>query len=137
MSTLIDAIKRHTSQPEHASITASVHLFQNTTVHPFQDDAAAIPSLQDHETFHRIKDLKNMFADSFNKIDNMSGEYSITVDPNTSSTTSSTLKQRVPIEIKEDIETQMKEMTVQDIIPQVKPTPWVSSLTYPARLMGS
>ena len=53
-----------------------------TTVYPLKDHTTAVPPLQNHKTVHSIKDLKNMFLDSFEWIGSMPGEYSITLDPN-------------------------------------------------------
>ena len=46
---------------------------------PFQDLTTTILPVQDHKTVHSIKDLKNVSI--FNKIGNMPGKYSITLDP--------------------------------------------------------
>ena len=63
-----------------------------------------------------------MFLDSFDEIGSMPGAYSITLNPNIPPMQNG--KCRVPIETKEEVEAQLKEMTTQDIItPQVQPTP--------------
>ena len=75
---------------------------------------------------HSTEDLKNMFLESFYKIDSMPVKYFITLNPYVLLVQHGSC--RVPIEAKEEIETKLKEMTPQDIITlQVEPTPWVSS----------
>ena len=96
----------------------------------FKTIQQASTPLQDHKTIHNIKDLKNMFQDSLNKIGSMPGEYSIILDPNFLSLLHG--RHRVPIEAKEEIETQLREIAVNDIITtMVEPTPWMSSLMLP------
>ena len=79
----VDAIRKYTFQPENKSITATIHPFQghNITAHSFQDHIAIITPSLDNTTVNSIKDLKSMFPDSFNKIGNMPGEYTLHLIP--------------------------------------------------------
>ena len=77
-----------------------------------------------------------MYLESFDKIGNMSDEYSITLNPNGPPVQHT--RWNVPTEAKEEMLAQLKEITMQDIItPQVEPTPWVSSLSYPCKSNGT
>ena len=63
-----------------------------------------------------------MSSNLFDTIDSMPGQYNITLDPNILPVQHG--KHRVPIEAKEEIEAQLKEMTTQgSITTQVEPTP--------------
>ena len=90
-----------------------------------QDHSATVFPLQDHTTMHSTGDLKNMFPDSFDDM----GKYSITLNHNVPPIQER--KCRVPKKAKEEIKSQLKQMTIQDIImPQVEPTPCASSLIH-------
>ena len=67
---------------------------------------------------------------------NISDKYSITL--HYSVLPVQCLRCRVPIEGREEIETQLRKMTVQDtIFPKVEPAPWVSLLSYPYKDNGT
>ena len=81
------------------------------------------------------RDLQALFPNSFDCIGDMHGEYNIKTDPTIPPVQHR--RQKVPIEYKEEIEKELAEMVQQGIIiKQTKPTPWVSSLTYPKKANG-
>ena len=65
----------------------------------------------------------------------LKGEYDIKVDPTVPPVQHAMRK--VPIESKQAIEEAIGYIVKQDILePQIKPTPWVSSVTYPVKPTG-
>ena len=121
---------KHTSNWENTSTATAVFPLKDnkTTIYPLQDRSVTILPLQGHITIQSI-DLKNMFPNSFGKIGNMPGKYAITLNLNVPLVHYG--RQRATIEAKEEIEAQLKKITVQDIgTCKVEPTHWESSLGY-------
>ena len=86
-------------------------------------------------TIDSTRDLQALYPNSFDCIGDMQGEYDIKTDPTVPPVQHS--RRKVPIEYKEEIEKELAEMVHQRIITkQTKPTPWVSSLTYPKKANG-
>ena len=80
--------------------------------------------------------LKRAFPDSFDTIGNMPSTYTIRTDP--SFPTVQHVRQKVPIEYKDQIEKALDDMVLKGVIaPVTKPITWVSSLTYPHKPDGS
>ena len=124
----------HLSQDHNVGVPPSQH--HKLDIPPSPDFSISVPPLQNHIIINSKEVLRQMFLDSFHEIGTMPGKYRITLDTNIP------LLQhrrcRISIEAKEDIEAQLKEMTVQGIITlQLVPTPWVSSLTYPCKVNGT
>ena len=92
------------------STTAEVHPLQdhNTFILPLRDNSATVLPIQDHKTIHNLVDVKNTFPSSFNKIGSMPGKYAIICDPYVLPVQH--WRCRVPIEAKEEIEKQPREM---------------------------
>ena len=82
-----------------------------------------------------INDLKRRYPLTFDRIGNFKGKYHIHVDKDVQPKQHS--RREVPLEKREAIEKELKEMVRLGIItPQEEPTPWVSSLTYPTKANG-
>ena len=85
-----------------------------------------------------IKDkeqLTAMYPNSFDRIGSLKGEYTIKIDPSVAPVQQA--RRKVPIESKEAIRVAVDSMIAGDILePQIEPTPWVNSATYPVKLMG-
>ena len=85
-----------------------------------------------------IKDkeqLTAMYPNSFNRIGSLKGEYTIKIDPSIGPIQQARCK--VPIESKEAICVALDSMIADDILePQIEPTPWVNSATYPVKPTG-
>ena len=76
-----------------------------------------------------------MYPNSFDRIGSLKGEYTIKIDPTI--TPVQQARRKVPIESKEAICMALDSMITGDILqPQIEPTPWVNSATYPAKLTG-
>ena len=86
-------------------------------------------------SINSTRDLQVLFPNSFDCIRDMQGKYNIKTDPTIPPVQHGRWK--VPIEYKEEIEKELKEMVQQGIaIKQTEPTPWVSSLMYPKKANG-
>ena len=86
-------------------------------------------------TIDSTRDLQALYPNSFDCIGDMQGKYDIKTNPTVPPVQHG--RQKVPIEYKEEIEKELTEMVWQRIITkQTKPTPWVSSLTYPKKANG-
>ena len=86
-------------------------------------------------SINSTQDLQALYPKSFDRIDNMSGEYDIKIYPTVLPVQHSRCK--VPIASKAKIEKELGDMISQGIIAkQMEPTPWVSSLTYPRKPNG-
>ena len=73
-----------------------------------------------------------MYPNSFDRIGSLKGEYTIKIDP-TMPPVSQT-RRKVLIESKEAICAALDSMITEDILePQIEPTPWVNSATYPVK----
>ena len=69
------------------------------------------------------------------RLGSLKGEYDIKVDPTVPPVQH--VRRKVPIESKAAIEEAIDYMVKQDILePQIEPTPWVSSVTYPVKPTG-
>ena len=102
-----------------------------------------LPLCREKPIFHEpvgalIKDkeqLTAMYPNSFDRIGSLKGEYTIKIDP--SVTPVQQARHKVPIESKEAISAALDSMIAGDILePQIEPTPWVNSATYPVKLTG-
>ena len=96
-------------------------------------------SFQDHSSIKDVKDifsLKQAFPSSFDTVGNKPGKYSIKIDPTVLPVQHARCK--VPIHYKEETEKKLKEMEkLQIIAPVIRPTEWVSSITYSTKPDGS
>ena len=102
-----------------------------------------LPLCREKPIFHEpvgalIKDkeqLTAMYPNSFDRIGSLKGEYTIKIDPRIGPIQQARCK--VPIESKEAICAALDSMIAEDILePQIEPTPWVNSATYPVKLTG-
>ena len=79
--------------------------------------------------------LTAMYPSSFDRIGSLKGEYTIKIDPTITPVQQARCK--VPIESKEAICVALDSMIAEDILePQIEPTPWVNSATYPVKPTG-
>ena len=79
--------------------------------------------------------LTAMYPNSFDRIGSLKGEYTIKIDPTIAPVQQA--RRKVPIESKEAICVALDSMITEDILePQIEPTPWVNSATYPVKLSG-
>ena len=101
------------------------------------------PGSKEHPIFHKpcsikissVEDLLRLYPNSFDRLGSLKGEYDIKVDPTVPPVQHA--RRKVPIESKAAIEEAMDYMVKQDILePQIEPTPWVSSVTYPVKPTG-
>ena len=82
-----------------------------------------------------VEDLIRLYPNSFDRLGSLKGEYDIKVNPDIPPVQHA--RRKVPIESKAAIEEALDYMVQQDILePQVEPTPWVSSVTYPVKSTG-
>ena len=80
--------------------------------------------------------LKQAFSNSFDTIGNMTRTYTIRTDPSFPPVQHARLK--ATTKYKDQIEKALDEMVLKGVIaPVSRPTPWVSSLTYPHKPDGS
>ena len=102
-----------------------------------------LPGSKEHPIFHKpgsikissVEDLLRLYPNSFDKLGSLKGEYDIKVDPTVPPVQPA--RRKVPIESKAAIEEAIDYMVKQDILePQIEPTPWVSSVTYPVKPTG-
>ena len=102
-----------------------------------------LPGSKEHPIFHKpgsikissVEDLLRLYPNSFDRIGSLKGEYDIKVDPTVPPVQH--VRRKVPIESKAAIEEAIDYMVKQDILePQIEPTPWVSSVTYPVKPTG-
>ena len=79
--------------------------------------------------------LTAMYPNSFDRIGSLKGEYTIKIDPTI--TPVQQARRKVPIESKKAICVALDTMIEEDILePQIVPTPWVNSATYPVKPLG-
>ena len=79
--------------------------------------------------------LTAMYPNSFDRIGSLKGEYTIKIDPSVAPVQQ--VRRKVPIESKEAICVALDTMIHGDILePQIEPTPWVNSATYPVKPTG-
>ena len=82
-----------------------------------------------------MEDLKKLYPNSFDRLGSLKGAYNIRVDPTVKPATHA--RRKVPIESKEAIDKELDYLIEEKIITeQVKPTPWVSSVTFPRKPNG-
>ena len=102
-----------------------------------------LPRSKEHPIFHKpgsikissVEDLLKLYPNSFDRLGSLKGEYDIKVDPTVPPVQH--VRRKVPIESKAAIEEAIDYMVKQDILePQIEPTPWVSSVTYPVKPTG-
>ena len=102
-----------------------------------------LPRSKEHPIFHKpgsikissVEDLLRLYPNSFDRLGSLKGEYDIKVDPTVPPVQHA--RRKVPIESKATIEEAIDYMVKQDILePQIEPTPWVSSVTYPVKSTG-
>ena len=102
-----------------------------------------LPGSKEHPIFHKpgsvkissVEDLLRLYPNSFDRLGSLRGEYDIKVDPTVPPVQHA--RRKVPIESKAAIEEAIDYMVKQDILePQIEPTPWVSSVTYPVKPSG-
>ena len=102
-----------------------------------------LPRSKEHPIFHKpgsikvssVEDLLKLYPNSFDRLGSLKGEYEIKVDPTVPPVQHA--RRKVPIESKQAIEEAIDYMVKQDILePQIEPTPWVSSVTYPVKPTG-
>ena len=102
-----------------------------------------LPLCREKPIFHEpvgtlIKDkeqLTAMYPNSFDRIGSLKGEYTIKIDPSIAPVQQA--RHKVPIESKEAISAALDSMIASDILePQIEPTPWVNSTTYPVKPTG-
>ena len=102
-----------------------------------------LPGSKEHPIFHKpgsikissVEDLLRLYPNSFDRLGSLKGEYDIKVDPTVPPVQHA--RRKVPIESKAAIKEAIDYMVKQDILePQIEPTPWVSSVTYPVKPTG-
>ena len=102
-----------------------------------------LPGSKEHPIFHKpgsikissVEDLLRLYPNSFDRLRSLKGEYDIKVDPIVPPVQHA--RRKVPIESKAAIEEAIDYMVKQDILePQIEPTLWVSSVTYPVKPSG-
>ena len=102
-----------------------------------------LPGSKEHPIFHKpgsikissVEDLLRLYPNSFDRLGSLKGEYDIKVDPTVPPVQH--VRRKVPIESKAAIEEAIDYMPKQDILePQIEPTLWVSSVTYPVKPSG-
>ena len=102
-----------------------------------------LPGSKEHPIFHKpgsikissVEDLLRLYPNSFDRLGSLKGECDIKIDPTVPPVQHA--RRKVPIESKAAIEEAIDYMVKQDILePQIEPTPWVSSVTYPVKPTG-
>ena len=102
-----------------------------------------LPRSKEHPIFHKpgsikissVEDLLKLYPNSFDRLGSLKGEYDIKGDPTVPPVQHA--RRKVPIESKAAIKEAIDYMVKQDILePQIEPTPWVSSVTYPVKPTG-
>ena len=102
-----------------------------------------LPRSKEHPIFHKpgsikissVEDPLRLYPNSFDRLGSLKGEYDIKIDPTVPPVQH--VRRKVPIESKAAIEEAIDYMVKQDILePQIEPTPWVSSVTYPVKPTG-
>ena len=130
----LDAVRKHFSTRKHIHNNCPPFQDHNTTIQLFQDHTLTVIPLQDHRGIHRIGTLKNMFLNFFNKIQYAMQilHYAWPQYP-----TGATWKVQSPYRGQaRDWNTPERGNSTRYHNPYMEPTPWMSSLTYPTRIMG-
>ena len=101
------------------------------------NDKGKLPGSREAPIYHEpgtvscktVEDLKKLYPNSFDRLGSLKGAYNIRVDPTVKPVTHA--RRKVPIESKEAIDKELDYLIKEEIITeQVKPTPWVSSVTF-------
>ena len=104
------------------------------------NDKGKLPGSREAPIYHEpgrvscktVEDLKKLYPNSFDRLGSLKGAYNIRIDPTVKPATHA--RRKVPIESKEAIDKELDFLIEEEIITeQVKPTPWVSSVTFPRR----
>ena len=99
-----------------------------------------LPKWKEHPIYHKpgsikvssVEDLLGLYPNSFDRLGSLKEEYDIKVNPTVPPVQHA--RRKVPIESKAAIKEAIDYMVKQDILePQIKPTPWVPSVTYPLK----
>ena len=103
-----------------------------------------LPGSREYPIFHNpgsisinsVEDLIKLYPNSFDRLGSLKGEYDIKVDPTVPPV--QLARRKVPIKSKAAIEEAIDYYMVPEGIlePQIEPTPWVSSVTYPVKPLG-
>ena len=102
-----------------------------------------LPRSKEHPIFHKpgsikgssVEDPLRLYPNSFDRLGSLKGEYDIKVGPTVPPVQHA--RRKVPIESKAAVKETIDYMVKQDILePQIEPTPWASSLTYPVKPIG-
>ena len=99
-----------------------------------------LPLCREKPIFHEpvgalIKNKEQLTAMYPNRIGSLKGEYTIKIDPSIAPIQQA--RRKVPIGSKEAICVALDSMIAGDILePQIEPTPWVNSATYPVKQTG-
>ena len=102
-----------------------------------------LPGSREYPIFHKpgsiaissVEDLLKLYPNSFDRLGSLKGEYDIKVDPTVPPVQHA--RRKVPIESKAGIKEAIDYMVSEGILePQIEPTPWVSSVTYPVKPSG-
>ena len=102
-----------------------------------------LPRSKEHPIYHipgsikvsSVEDLLKFYPNSFDRLGSLKGEYNIKVDPTVPPVQHA--RRKVPIESKTAFKETIDYIIKQDILePQIEPTPWVSSVTYPVKPTG-
>ena len=102
-----------------------------------------LPGSREYPIFHKpgsiainsVEDLIKLYPNSFDRLSSLKGEYDIKVDPTVPPVQHA--RRKVPIESKAAIKEVIDYMVSEGILePQIEPTPWVSSVTYPVKPSG-
>ena len=141
--------KRRYYQPQEDQETYYINSEGHLQCHQNSQNIIKAPTPQEltrskgHPIFHKpgsikissVEDLLRLYPNSFDRLGSLKGEYDIKVDPTVPPVQHA--RRKVPIESKAAIEEAIDYMVKQDILePQIKPTPWVSSVTYPVKPTG-
>ena len=104
------------------------------------NDKGKLPGSREAPIYHEpgtvlcktMEDLKKLYPNSFDRLGSLKGAYNIRVDPTVKPAMHA--RRKVPIKSKEAIDKELDYLIEEEIImEQVKPTPWVSSVTFPRK----
>ena len=141
--------KRQYYQPQDDEDTYYINSEGHLQCHQDSQNIIKAPTPQElhrskeHPIFHKpgsikissVEDLLRLYPNSFDRLGSLKGEYDIKVDPTVPPVQH--VRRKVPIESKAAIEEAIDYMVKQDIVePQIEPTLWVSSVTYPVKPTG-
>ena len=107
------------------------------------DQKGKLPDSKEAPIYHEpgsivingTEELRALYPNSFDRLGSLKGEYDIKIDPSVHPKQHS--RRKVPIESKEAIKKEIDYMLEEGIVvEQIKPTPWVSSATFPKKANG-